>query len=373
MRWIGYKFMPVRHYIFKDEENRGLFSFVHIGWDKELCHYWLNRFSGNFEIMPGSKMIASWSIPGFLKRNKEKIDLAIIESSAKALSGKYTDSFLLPRWMEMELDIESFLKKSAIKKIIRRIKKHSLEYEVREGIEAFDLFYHSMYKPYVLKRHGKSTQLADYKSFSRKFRSKESSLFFLIKDNEPVAASFIEMKNSKYRLSLAGIKNGSDEILKMGVIGARYYFIMNYYYAKGINKILLGVSMPVIFDGVTEFKMQIGAKPYLKDLSERSKYYFIPINTKPLTLKMLKSNPLFYIYGSELNIALFIGAEDYATKEEFFKFFNRVKSKSVEMTRVFYFDNCEKITQWINEEGIANIEFIKYEIWNRGSDQESPL
>ena len=361
IRRIRNYFMPAWYYTFKDGDSGGHFTFMHIGWDRKLRHYWLNRFSDDYEIISESRKQVSWSIAGFLNNNTNNIDLAIIESSEKAISGKYTDSFLLPRWMEMELDIEYSLKKSRIKNIIRNIKKHSLEYELREGIEAFDLFYHTMYKPFVIKRHGKSADIPDYKSLSRKFRSKGSSLFFIIKENEPVAAAFIEVKSSTCRLSFFGIKDGSDKIFKMGVIGALYYFVMLYYYEKGNKKLMVGVSMPVLFDGVMESKMQIGAKPYLKDIGGMTKFYLMPFNARPLTLKVLKSNPLFYLSGSALNIALFIGAEDYATKEEFFKFFNRLKTENVEMTRVFYFDNSEKITKWINEEGIENIEFIKYD------------
>ena len=360
-RIIGYYFLPVRFYRIKESEGGEFFSFVHIGWDRKLRYYWLSRFSDDYEIIPGIRMIAIGRIPGFLKKNEQKIDIAIIESSKKVPSGIYPNSFLLPRWIEMELDIESFLKKSAIKKIKRNIKKYELEYKVCIGIEAFDLFYHSMYRPQILKKHGKYAQIADYKQYSGKYIKGGAELFFLVRENEPVAAAFVELKNGRYRLSISGVKDGSKDILKMGAVGALRYFIMLYYFEKGIDKLLVGVSMPLVFDGVTEFKMHLGAKPYLNDLEGRRKYYFVPFNARPLTFKMLKSNPLFYISGSALNIALFLSAEDYDTKEEFFKFFNRVKTENVEMTRVFYFDNCEKIIRWLKEEDIDGIEFNQYE------------
>ena len=358
---IGNSIMPVRYYSIKDSETGQLLTFVHIGWDKKLCYYWLNRFSDNYETGSGNRTIATWNIPGFLKKNRQKIDLAIIESTKKTLPGKYPNSFLLPRWMEMGIDIESTLKMPIIKEITRNIKKYSLKYEVREGIEAFDLFYHQMYKPYLLKRHGNSADIADYKHFSHKFISENCMLFFLIRENEPVASALIELNNNNYRLSALGIKSGGDDILKMGVIGALYYFVMLHHYNQGAGFLLAGNSMSVVFDGVMEFKMHLGAKPYLKDLEGRSKYYFMPMNTKSSTVKILKSNPLFYLSGSTLNIALFVSDEDFDSREEFFKFFNRLKTKNVERTRVFCVGNSEKIIEWIKEESITNIEFIEYE------------
>ena len=360
IRKRGNYIIPVSSWLIKDSESDELFTFLFIGWDQKLCYYWLSRFSDDFEIRSERRTIASWNITEFLEKNNGKFDLVIIESTKKAHPGKYPGSFLLPRWIEMELDIESFIKKSASKNIKRSINKYSLEYETRTGIEAFDLFYHTMYKPYILNRHGLSADLPDYKHFHSKWFNTQWVLFFIIRENEPVAAAFIGLKQGRYRLNFLGIKDGSDEILKMGAIRALYYFFMLHYYEKGIKTMLAGVSMPVVFDGVTQSKLLLGAQPYLKNLETRSKSYFIPVTIKPLTIKILKSNPLFYISGGTLNIALFLSAEDYQSKEDFFKFFNRLKTIKVKMTRIFCFDNPEKIIQWFNEENITGIEFIKY-------------
>ncbi len=357
----GNYIIPVSSWIIKDSENDELFNFLFIGWDQKLCHYWLNRFPGDFEARPEIKNIASWKIPGFLEKNNGKYDLIIIESTNKAQPGKYPGSFLLPRWMEMELDIESFIKKATSKTIKRSIKKYSLEYEIRTGIEAFDLFYHTMHEPYIRKRHGLSADLIDYSNFHRKWFNTRWVLFFIKRENEPVAAAFIGQKYGKYRLFFLGIRDGSDEILKMGAIGALYYFFMLYYYEKGIKSLLAGVSMPVVSDGVTQSKMRLGAQPYLKDLKKRSKCYFIPVTPRPLILKILKLNPLFYLSGGTLNIALFLSAEDYQSKEDFLKFLNRLKTTKVKKTRIFCFDNPEKIIKWTIEENITGIEFLKYD------------
>jgi hypothetical protein len=361
--WIrnrGFYIMPVSCYQIKDSENEELFTFLFIGWDQKLCNYWLTRFSGENEIRPERKNIALWNIPEFLKKNKDKFDIVIIETTKKALPGKYPGSFLLPRWMEMELDIESFIKKASSKDIKRSIKRNSLEYEIRTGINAFDLFYHTMYKPYIEKRHGLSADLPNYKHFHNKWFNTKWALFFIIRENEPVAGAFIGYKQGRYRLNFLGIKDGSEEIMKMGAVRALYYFFMLFYYEKGIKSLLAGVSMPVVLDGVTQSKMRIGAQPYLEDLDKRSKNYFIPVNINASTIKVLKLNPLYYFSGGTLNIALFLSAEDYQSKEDFFKFFNRLETINVKMTRIYFFDKPEKIIQWISEENISGIEFISY-------------
>lgn len=357
--------VPLNLYIFKDIGSGELFSFVYIGWDKKLRYYWVTRFSDEFvNIRSEYKIVPLGKISEFLKKNKSEIDLVIIEANSNALSDKYPNGFLMPRWMEMELNIESSLKTATIQKTIKFIKKYSLKYEIREGVEALDLFYYGMYMPHTLKRHGKSAYIANYRYFYNKLLNKESILFFLILKDEPVAAIFIEIKADGCRLCAFGIKDGNEDISRMRVNGALHYFIMKYYYEKGINIIKAGSCMPVVFDGVMEYKLRLGAKPYLKDLDKREKYYFIPTNSKFSTEKVLKSNPLIYLSGKNLNIAVFVDGADYSNKEDFFKFFNRVKTKNVEKTRVFYFDNPDKVIKWINEEAITNIEFQKFEISN---------
>jgi hypothetical protein len=148
--------------------------------------------------------------------------------------------------------------------------------------------------------------------------------------------------------------------MEMGAIGALYYYFMVFYYDKGLKSLLAGLVMPVAMDGVAQNKMRLGAQPYLKDLEARSKFYFIPVTANPLTLKILKSNPLFYISGETLKLAIFLSAEDYQSKEDFFQFYNRLKNSRVEKTRIFCFDNPEKIIKWTLEENIAGLEFIKY-------------
>lgn len=357
-RKIGNAFMPVRYYYFKNSVSGDHFTFVHIGWDIKLCYYWLSRFLEKYESSSTKRIIPKWRIGNFLKKNQGKVDLVIIESNKKAISGKYPGSFLLPRWMEMEINIESALKKPAIKEITRNIKKYSFTYEIRNGIEAFDLFYHKMYKPFTEKRHGNAADIAEYKHFFHKFCTEDCILFFLMWRNEPVASAFIEVKKIGYRLSALGIKDGSNELLKMRVVGALYYFVMLYCLDKGYGFLLAGNSMSVVSDGVTEYKLHLGAKPYLKDLIDCAKYYFLPMSIKPSIVKILKSNPLYCLSGSDLNIALFLGDEDFDSKEAFSKYLNRVKTNNIETAKFFCIDNSEKVIQWINEENIANIELV---------------
>lgn len=358
---IGNHLIPVNKYIFKDTGSNELFSFVFIGWEKKLCYYWISRLSSIFEKVGSQKSIKTLKkVHHYLHNGIGETDLAVIESGTGTISDNYCTEFLLPRWIEMELDIESSLKSNTMKKAKKIIKKYSFDYEIREGTEALNLFY-KMYEPFTNKKHGRHAYVADYDYFYKIMSSNGCFLFFLTRENEPVATAFIEKKINEYRLTAVGIKDGSEEMFKIGVTLVLRYFILQYFLERNVNTLFIGSCMPVILDGVTEYKLHIGAKPYLKDVNVRRKFYFIPTNSKPITQKVLKANPLFYISGNSLDIALFVGDGDYNTKKEFFQFLNIVKTSNAGITRLFYFDRSEQIRQWLNEEKIYNIEFVKYE------------
>jgi hypothetical protein len=112
----GNYFIPVSSYIIKDSESDEQFNFLFIGWDQKLCHYWLSRFPGEFEIRPERKNIATWKIPEFLKKNEGKFDLVIIESNRKALPGKYPGSFCYQDGWRWNLILNHFLKSPTAKR-----------------------------------------------------------------------------------------------------------------------------------------------------------------------------------------------------------------------------------------------------------------
>jgi hypothetical protein len=145
----------------------------------------------------------------------------------------------------------------------------------------------------------------------------------------------------------------------MGVIGALYYFVMIHFYERGIRSIQIGKSMPAIFDGVTEFKMQIGATPFGKDLIGSEKFFLWPLSITESVFNFLKLNPLYYLSNGHLQIAFFVDDKDFDNKVEFLKFFRRLKTENVRKTKAFYINHPTNIIQWLQEEEINNIQYVK--------------
>jgi hypothetical protein len=332
---------------------------MHIGWDNKLQSYWLDRLGNNYKHIKSNKILSIYT-SRLLNRSKSKVDLVLVESGKNAKSNAYKNGFMLPRWMEMIVDIESSLKKSRIKNIVRNIKKHKLAYETRNSNEDFDVFYHQMYRPFSIKRHGEAAEIADYRHFANKFRKGHSTLFFITKNDEAIASAYVEINNNMPRISAFGVKNASDEIFKLGVIGALYYFIMLHYLNKGIENAFVGNSMPLLFDGVTEFKMQIGAMPYLKDLANKQKTFLIPFSSNAHLIKTLQYNPLFHLTNDRLNISSFNATNHFFNKEDFLKYLKRIKWNNAEKFTFYYHNNKTVFDEWLDNTEIPNIEFRNF-------------
>jgi len=357
LRKLGHYIIQINHYRCHMEKTGETFHLTHMGNDRRLLAYWLNRICDTHEKIGQRRNIPRSNISRYLDQHEELADLTLVETAKSADHRFLPGSYLLPRWMEMEVDVNTSLKKSRMKNILRNIKKYSLEYEIRKGMDAFDLFYHQMYVPFTQKRHGSSAEISDYKHFSGKYRKEDSELFFILKDQQPVASAYIETKNQRFRVSAFGVKNADEQVFRMGVIGALYYFVMTFYQELGVGSILVGNSMPVQFDGVTEFKMQIGAVPYEQDLKGKEKFFLRPLFSNPAVFRTLKSNPLLHLIDGVLNVAVFAEDKDFETKELFLKFARRLKTAQIAKMVIHYQNSITRVREWCVEEGLDHIEF----------------
>ena len=351
--------VPLFIFMLKSDGTR--ISFLYAGYDKKLMYYWLHRLFGEEHCRVSRKFILRSRLKDFLVAQKNRIDIMIIESFAFRYPGDHFNYvFELPRWMEMITDTESSINRHGTKEILRRIRKYSLEFEFRFKRSDFDIFYYNMYKPLIKQRHKNSAETADYRYFLDKFLAGNADLLFAFRMGVPVAAQLIEKGQGLYRILAFGISDGSDEIQKMGVHGALYYFAMTHYNSEGHQQMLCGSSMPVALDGVTQFKIRIGAKPYLKDIPARQKYFLIPDGKNSSVTDAMKKNPFFHVTRDGLDLIVFINPEDYTEKEDFLQLYRKIHCENVGMIVLYCSGDYRKITKWCTEEKIMNIRYVRY-------------
>ncbi len=362
---LKFEYFVLQVYICKVKDNSGgeSLNFVYIGLDKRICNYWAERLLGEDFVIEEQGKISVRKLNEHLAIYKNLYDLAIVEmNSLTRLYARHFNGFMIPRWFEMQIDNEEGIRKVQSKDIKRRIRKYSLTFKKDFTRDDIKFFHERMFIPFISKRHGDNAVLCDYGYFRNKFRKKGSRLNFIMSRDKPIAASFTELIGKALRLTGVGIIDGREDILKMGVIGAIYYFEMLNAREEGIKTINIGGTSPILNDGLTRFKLSLGAKAadikYFVDLT----LWFIPFKDTPALRNCLILNPFIHRVKNDLYRTIFINPRDYDDKSEFASLIKNTDCDNLKGTKIFCIGDQEKIAEWIKEEGYQDIQLLNYSI-----------
>jgi hypothetical protein len=362
VRKLRYYILPLYLYNGIEKISNSHLKIAFLALDKTISFYWMNRFLKEDYKFKKKKMIPVWKLHKYFNRNNESYDLAVIEINNYTRKFAKADmGFLVPRWFQMQLDTnESAIKQMYKLGIIRRIKKYALTFEKKHTVEDYKFFYQRMYTPYTCSRHKNSAIIMDYKYFMEKSREKGAQLGFICKDGKPVAGTFIDLIGDKFRMCFAGILDGREDIMKMGVNGAIFYFDVVNFIKKGIKSINIGGSSPILTDGLTKYKISLGARA--EDLKNfQSQYlWFIPLKDSIAIRKVLKLNPLIFRIEDNLYRLIFVDPSEYNDKEEFIRYINHINLDNIKGTKIYCFNDTDKVASWIKEEGYRDIQVLDY-------------
>jgi hypothetical protein len=362
VRKFRYYFLPLYIYTGNEKKTGSEIRIAFMALDNTVFYYWMNRFlEKNFRVSK-KMIIPAWKWNRYFNINKENYDLAIIEINN--ITRKYVrpgKGFLLPRWLEMQLDTEEFMKKIKKKDIRRRIRKYSFSFEQKSSDEDFKFYHERMYTPYLIKRYKDSAVICDYNFFISIFKRKDTRMGFLLKDGDPVAGSITEVKNNKLRMSSNGILDGREDIMKMGVMGAIYYFEVLNCINKGIKSVSIGGTSPILSDGLTRYKLSMGGKA--EDISRLySQYLWLnPLKDSPALRSILKLNPFIHRINNDLYSSIFIDPQEYENKDEFLRYYHLINCRNIKSARIYCYRNTGKIAGWIKEEGYQNVQILNFD------------
>jgi len=359
-------FFPRLYYIEGEEHSSGnKMKLIYLGHDERILKYWTELiFSQNTTIRTNS-YLPLWRIKIFLHKNNGKSDLAIVELNnitKNAISLK--SGFILPRWLDMRIDIDRSLKTKQIHHIKYQIRRYGLTYENRYTLSDLDYFYNRMYIPYTAQRYKDASVTADYDYFANIFKKKGSRLFFILRDGVPVAGSFDIKKGKKVFMHSLGILDARQDLLKMGVLGSSYYFKMLDYKNKNYNSLDIGGTCPILTNGLTQHKITLGAEVVVKNIRKQF-IMLIPIHDSITIKKFLKSNPFVYLKNNSHYCAVFTMDEDESEEKDFLRLIKQTKSINIRKTVVYCFNGINTISRWLKTDPESKAEFTNYKIGDR--------
>lgn len=297
--------LPV--YIFENQAKDlpGSISFIYAGYYSWTMEYWGNTVLGpGFQKrMLGRKYL--WNIFSLTRKELKEINFLMIEHQSRLLEFfTRRQYFYLPHWSLTELDISLPMNKLFGRQrqdIERRIRQQDLSYVTSHEQKDFDHFYHRMYLPYTKARHADESVVFSYENLLKMF--KRGELILVQKDNQIVGGGLAEYDKGFARYRALGIIDGNWEYARVGVISAVYYFLVTEMKKKGYTKLHLGGCRPLYSDGVTQYKISIGAE-FLPETNEPGLCFIFNRDTDVFKNFLIK-NPFIIYKRKRPHLAVF--------------------------------------------------------------------
>ncbi len=205
---------------------------------------------------------------------------------------KINNCFYIPGWVRGVIDLplsQAAMNKQSLKSDLSKIKKNSLTFEVTQDIKKFDDFYYNMYVPYITNSHAESAYIRSYEYRKKQFEGNE--LLLIKKDEMYIAGAMIIYPDGSPLLSTLGIRDGNMKYLDYGVMGALYYFSLEYEKEKGFLKMSAGMSRGFFKDGVLQYKKKWGHR--IIDISSET-FVLKIVSDTPTTRAFLDNNPFIF-------------------------------------------------------------------------------
>jgi hypothetical protein len=162
-------------------------------------------------------------------------------------------------WLAVPDDLNKLKRTNrSVKADLRRIRRERFTFTVSHAEEDCETFYHTMYVPYLRRRHGELAVVRSLPQVRRVFR--RGGVFWILCEGQRIAGQlFFQREGVLYCVGL-GTAGGDPSLLRKGAIAATYFFSLQYAQSQGLARIDLGGSPPSLSDGLLRYKRKWGAR-----------------------------------------------------------------------------------------------------------------
>lgn len=355
--------LPIYYFEGEEHTSGSPIKLAYLGRDNRILNYWVERFlRPDFQVRK-TKLIPIWRVNAFFKdyAAQNEVDIAIIEINKitrKFIKNK--PGFILPRWLETYMMVDKSFNIMDKGDVSRRIRKNSLSAEIRNSVEDFHFFYERMFKPYISMRHKEAAVIPDYKYFLNIFKKKGSYICFIRLDGELVAGSIFAYFKGVPKLTALGIIDGREDIKRLGVIGALYYFQVIECQHQNIEKLFLGGTSPILTDGLTKFKLALGSEATEAKYFENQFLWLLPFTDSKAVREILHTNPFISLDENRLNENIFVDIDNGADEKNLIDLIEHTKSDNIHSTKVFCFNNKDLVSKWIENSQHIEVEVLDF-------------
>ncbi|MEM3872855.1 MAG: hypothetical protein QXE05_09890 [Nitrososphaeria archaeon] len=278
--------------------------------NKQLCHYF-SKISYADVVYPNYfGKFCYYKLPYFVK--EMKCDVVFVESEPAFSSFLLSQDFFIMPYVNFSLNISTSLD-SIIKnmhkskrRIIRRIERLGLTYEITRDYEKLKLFYYKMYLSRVLSSHGKAAEPISFAECKRLFQ--EGGLILVKLAGKTIGGAVYVSKGDELYLPISGMSSYIDNLRNISHT-AIIYFLILFGKKNGYKKIDDGFCLPFLNDGVLQYKKSFGMR-----ITDKSNTRILGIkfcNFKESARYFILKNPFIFVYNKNFcGLVMFNPEED---------------------------------------------------------------
>lgn len=250
-----------------------------------------------------------WSIGGIHQRRNLHCAIVIVQTPARLRRFiRPEPHFMIPEWVYGVVDLSQPVEvlarqDSSMSESMRKLKKQHFEHEITGLRENFDMFYHTMYRKYIMNRY-----VGQLVPLNLTDRDVDNCRLILIKQDGNYLGGMIVLippNGDIPKLHTLGITDGNHEYIRRGVVHAAYFHSLKYLREQGYNRASIGLSRAFIDDGVFQYKRHWSAE--MRRPGKDRMMYALHIRTVSAAAEsFLVNNPFIYLDNDTLKTAVFV-------------------------------------------------------------------
>lgn len=174
------------------------------------------------------------------------------------------DGFTTMPWLRHRLDltvpweeIDARFRRKTLKSSLKKVSEKHFTCVTSHNPAEFEQFYHQMYKPFIEAKHGPQAAITEIELLRLYFR--KGWLTQIMHKGEMVYALLQHERAGICHMRVGGVKEGNTDWLKQEAGTAAYYFSIMRAREKGLPALDLGLTRPLLDDGVFRYKKKWGA------------------------------------------------------------------------------------------------------------------
>ncbi len=212
--------------------------------------------------------VALWRLPDLLRRLRGSADLTVVRLDRLSARLLFDGDYLrVPEWLgtrlRLPIDVAALARRrNSVAEDVRKTRRSGMTADVSRDPADFATFYHRLFIPYMVARHGPDAYLTGFHRLQRSFR--RGGIMWVLRDGVPVAGDLFEQRGGTLILHAIGVTGGDIAWRQRGAVSALYVHIIAHAQRSGCMMIDLRGARPSLADGLLRYKAKWGGELYNK-------------------------------------------------------------------------------------------------------------